>query len=146
MKFYNRNNELSLLQSTRKIAFSNHSQMTVLTGRRRVGKTKLMLKSCEGSPTVYLFVGRNNEAALSRQFAETASRELGVFMPQGIGSFIELFEQLMSIGRHQAFNLIIDEFQEFFYINESVYSGIHTDAPHLHGIQGAALWPHRQHH
>ena len=146
MKFYNRNNELELLGGTRRIAFSVHSQMTVLTGRRRVGKTKLMLKSCEGTPTVYLFVGRSNETALCRQFVETISRELGVFIPQGIGSFVELFEQLMSIGRHQAFNLVIDEFQEFFYINESVYSGIqdvwdrYKDITHVNFIASGSVY------
>ena len=52
MKFYDRKNELEWLERTRNIAFSNHSQMTVLTGRRRIGKTKLILKSCEASPTI----------------------------------------------------------------------------------------------
>lgn len=28
----------------------------------------------------------------------------------------------MGIGRNMSYNLIIDEFQEFFYINETVYS------------------------
>ena len=44
MKFYNREKELALLEKTRQIAFTQHSQMTVLTGRRRIGKTKLILK------------------------------------------------------------------------------------------------------
>ena len=61
MKFYNREKELALLEKTRQIAFTQHSQLTVLTGRRRIGKTKLILKSCEESPTVYLFVSRSNE-------------------------------------------------------------------------------------
>ena len=146
MKFYNRQNELSTLENTRQVAFSDHSQMTVLTGRRRVGKTKLMLHSCEGTPTVYLFVARSNEAALCRQFVETSARELSVFMPQGISSFVELFEQLMTIGRHQAFNLVIDEFQEFFYINESVYSGMqdvwdrYKDITHVNLIVSGSVY------
>nr|WP_321374169.1 hypothetical protein [uncultured Bacteroides sp.] len=41
MKFYNREQELELLLQTRDVAFNNHSQMTALTGRRRIGKTKL---------------------------------------------------------------------------------------------------------
>lgn len=146
MRFYNRKNELELLENTRNIAFSDHSQMTVLTGRRRVGKTKLMLKSCEGTPTVYLFVGRNNEAALCRQFSESIGRELGVFIPQGVKSFVDLFEQLMTIGCHQAFNLVIDEFQEFFYINESVYSGMqdvwdrYKDITHVNFIASGSVY------
>ena len=45
MKFYNREKELAALEKVRQIAFSNHSQMTVLTGRRRIGKTSLIFKS-----------------------------------------------------------------------------------------------------
>ena len=59
MKFYNREKELQRLNKTREVAFNNHSQMTVLTGRRRIGKTSLIFKSCEGTPTVYLFVSRS---------------------------------------------------------------------------------------
>ena len=54
MKFYNRDKELALLEKVRRVSFSVHSQMTVLTGRRRIGKTSLIFKSCENTPTVYL--------------------------------------------------------------------------------------------
>jgi AAA+ ATPase superfamily predicted ATPase len=30
----------------------------------------------------------------------------------------------MTVGRNLSFNLVIDEFQEFFYINPAIYSGI----------------------
>ena len=70
MRFYDRDKELKTLEETRKVAFSKASQMTVVTGRRRIGKTKLMLKSCEGTPTVYLFVSRSSESVLCRQFAQ----------------------------------------------------------------------------
>ena len=38
MKFYNREKELDMLERGRYAAFNLHSQMTVLTGRRRIGK------------------------------------------------------------------------------------------------------------
>ena len=41
MKFYNRDKELASLEKVRRVSFSVHSQMTVLTGRRRIGKTRL---------------------------------------------------------------------------------------------------------
>lgn len=114
MIFYDRKQELELLAQTRDVAFNSHSQMTVLTGRRRIGKTKLILKSCEDTPTVYLFVRRSNEAALCSLFAETASRSLNTYIPREITSFVSLFETLMTLGKNQSFNLVIDEFQEFF--------------------------------
>ena len=124
MKFYNREKELDWLGHTREIAFGNHSQMTMVTGRRRIGKTKLILKSCEGTPTVYLFIDRSNEAMLCGTCAREASEALGIYISPEITSFASLFETLMNIGRNKAFNLVIDEFQEFFYINPSVYSRI----------------------
>ncbi len=55
MKFYNREKELAMLREIRERSFENHSQFTVITGRRRIGKTKLMTLSCEGTPsnTIY---------------------------------------------------------------------------------------------
>ena len=112
MTFYNREQELSQLAQTREMAFNNYAQISALTGRRRIGKTKLILKSCEDSLTVYLFIRRSNEATLCAQFAETASRFLNTYISPEVTSFASLFETLMTIGKHSAFNLVIDEFQE----------------------------------
>ncbi|MCK9310859.1 MAG: ATP-binding protein [Bacteroidales bacterium] len=146
MKFYDREQELELLAQTREIAFTNHSQMSVLTGRRRIGKTKLILRSCEDSPTVYFFVRRSNEATLCSQFAETASRSLNTYISSEVTSFVSLFETLMSAGKNQSFNLVIDEFQEFFYINPSIYSGIqdvwdrYKDTTHVNFIASGSVY------
>ncbi len=122
MKFYNREEELKSLKEVRQLAFTDYSRFTVMTGRRRIGKTSLILKACEDTPTVYLFVSRSNEAMLCSKFAKTVNRSLGVFVPESVNSFADIFEMLMNFGRTMAFNLVIDEFQEFFYINPSVYS------------------------
>jgi len=146
MKFYNREQELGLLAQTRETAFNNHSQMSALTGRRRIGKTKLILKSCEDSQTVYLFVRRSNEATLCSQFAETASRSLNTYISSEVTSFVSLFETLMSTGKNLAFNLVIDEFQEFFYINPSIYSGMqdvwdrYKDTTHVNLIASGSVY------
>lgn len=102
-------------------SFSVHSQMTVLTGRRRIGKTSLVFKSCEGTPTVYLFVSRSNEADLCSGFTAEIRQSLNIYVPEFI-SFAELFRFLMDLGMRMKYNLIIDEFQEFYYINPVVYS------------------------
>lgn len=146
MKFYNREKELERLSQTREIAFSNHSQMTVLTGRRRIGKTKLILKSCEGTPTVYLFVSRSNETMLCSQFSQIASQSLNTFIPSQFVSFVEFFEMIMGLGESKKFNLVIDEFQEFFYINPSIYSGMqdiwdrYKDSTHVNLIASGSVY------
>jgi AAA+ ATPase superfamily predicted ATPase len=122
MEFYDRRKELEELARIRNLSFSNHSRMTVVTGRRRIGKTSLIMKSVEGLPTVYLFVGRKNEASLCSEFIPEIREALGVFVPDEIRTFRSLFQYLMQIAADKPFNLVIDEFQEFNNINESVYS------------------------
>lgn len=124
MKFYNREKELEALQKVREAAFSGHSKLTVLTGRRRIGKTSLIFKSCEATPTVYLFVKRSNEADLCAKFTETIVQALNVLIPGKISNFANLFEFIMDLGTRMKFNLVIDEFQEFYNINPSVYSSM----------------------
>jgi hypothetical protein len=146
MKFYDRKLELQQLADIRQIAFSNHSQMTVVTGRRRIGKTKLIMKSCEGSVTVYLFVSRNNEAALCGLFADELRRALGCYVPDGVQSFVQLFELIMVVGKSQSFNLVIDEIQEFYNINPAIFSGIqdvwdrYKDVSHVNFVASGSVY------
>ena len=122
MEFYDRTNELAELQRIQNLSFSDHSRLTVVTGRRRIGKTSLIMKSVEGLPTVYLFVGRKAEATLCSEFIPVISQSLDTFVPAEIRTFRSLFQYLMELASNKAFNLVIDEFQEFYNINESVYS------------------------
>ena len=122
MKFYNRTSELAELQRIQRLSLREGSRFTVLTGRRRIGKTSLIMKAVEGLPTVYLFVGRKNEATLCAEFIPIISQALDVFVPAEIQTFRSLFQYLMELAGQRPFNLVIDEFQEFYNINESVYS------------------------
>ena len=122
MKFYNRTSELAELQRIQSLSFNDHSRLTVVTGRRRIGKTSLIMKSVEGLPTVYLFVGRKNEATLCSEFIPVIAQSLDTFVPTEIRTFRSLFQYLMELASSKPFNLIIDEFQEFYNINASIYS------------------------
>lgn len=123
MEFYNRTKEIEELRRIQRRAFDSRSRMTVITGRRRIGKTSLALRATQGEhPTVYLFVSRKNEAALCNEFAGLISTALGCYVPPEIKSFKSLFQMLMELAKTRKFNLIIDEFQEFFNINQSVFS------------------------
>ncbi|GHV04321.1 ATPase [Spirochaetia bacterium] len=121
MQFYNRTREIEELSRIRELAFTDHSRMTVITGRRRIGKTSLIMKANEKTPTAYLFVGRKDEAAICGEFTEIISKALNTFIPEGIHRFQVLFQSLMELATRQPFTLVIDEFQEFLNINPSVY-------------------------
>ena len=55
MKFFDRENEIEYLRKERKLA-EKAARMTVVTGRRRVGKTQLIQKAFEDEPCIYLLV------------------------------------------------------------------------------------------
>ena len=122
MRFYNREEELKELKRIQQLAFEESSRMTVVTGRRRIGKTSLIMKAVEQTPTVYLFIGRKNEATLCEEFIPLIAQALQIFVPTEIRSFRNLFQYLMQLSTQRTFNLVIDEFQEFYTINESIFS------------------------
>lgn len=123
MKFYNRTKEIAELQRIKEMAYNDHSKLTVITGRRRIGKTSLILNALKDDLIVYLFVSRKSEADLCGSFCAEIERQLAVFVPK-MDSFIEVFRFLLEQAKNQKFTLVIDEFQEFININESIYSEI----------------------
>lgn len=124
MKFYDRTEEIAELKRIQHLSASNHSRLTVVTGRRRIGKTSLIRQAFKGKTTVYLFVSRDNESILVKRFSEEINRVLDIFIPDEISSFRNLFTILMQAGRTQQFNLVIDEFQEFNYVNSAILGHI----------------------
>lgn len=121
MRFYNREKEIDRLHEIQERSGQN-AQMTVITGRRRIGKTQLLLKATEGQPTLYFFVARKAENFLCQDFQQEINDKLGIPILGQITNFGKLFEFLMELSKQRSFNLIIDEFQEFYNIAPSVYS------------------------
>lgn len=123
MKFYNREKEISRLYEIKQASQYN-AQLTVVTGRRRIGKTQLILKATEleETPVLYFFVARKAENFLCQDFQQEIVAKLGIPIMGEVSSFAKQFEYLMILSQQRAFTLIIDEFQEFFRVAPSVYS------------------------
>lgn len=120
MKFYDRKKELALFADIYQMS-QKEAQMTVLVGRRRIGKTELALKCGHDRPLLYFFVARKSETMLCQDFKAEAERKLN--MPFGnYSSFAELFRKLLFISQSQPFTLILDEFQDWLRINPSIFS------------------------
>jgi AAA+ ATPase superfamily predicted ATPase len=123
MKFYNRKEELDILN--RNLEQSKRSScFTVMVGRRRVGKTSLLLESFKNEKHLYLFVSRKSEPMLCTQFQQNAGEALGIQIFGTITQFKDLFEQLLIFATKEHFTLIIDEFQEFDNVNSSIFGDI----------------------
>lgn len=121
MKFYDRDKEIARLKKIQQLSLK-HAQFTVLTGRRRIGKTQLLLNASAEQPTLYFFVARKAESFLCQDFIQEIKGKLKIPLLGEISSFGKLFEYLMVYSKEKPFNLIIDEFQEFFHIAPHVYS------------------------
>ena len=122
MKFYDREQEMEALRKIE--ALSAHDvQMTVITGRRRIGKTTLIKKAFTRIPFVYFFVGKKSETLLCGELVEiireSLGEELGVF-----SDFSRLLKAIMGISKHRNFTLVLDEFQNLSHTRGSIYSDI----------------------
>jgi AAA+ ATPase superfamily predicted ATPase len=121
MKFFDRHDEMAHLGNIFNIS-QKTAQFTVVTGRRRIGKTQLLLRATEGQVTLYFFVTRKAEPFLCQDFQQEIAEKLKIPLLGNITTFGKLFQYLMQISAERSFNLIIDEFQEFLNINTSIYS------------------------
>ena len=145
MKFYDRKEELSVLEDIL-VRSKSQSQFTLLSGRRRVGKTSLLLKAFENEPHLYLFVSRKSEVLLCREFQQAAEQSLGIQILGQADNFKDLFEQLLIYSRQQHFTLIIDEFQDFERVNKSIFSDIqdlwdrHKDKAQLNFVVSGSVY------
>ncbi len=134
MKFYDRKKELGILQSNWEQT-NEHGRMTVLIGRRRIGKTTLLTKSAEDEvqPYLYLYVSKDNERVLAEKFQEAAERALGLQIYGRIETFAQFFEHLLRYGEQNHFTLVFDEFQNFLKVNPAIPSHIQDLWDRYHG-------------
>jgi AAA+ ATPase superfamily predicted ATPase len=123
MKFYNREKEIRYFEEILENS-KNSAQMTLVVGRRRIGKTVLLKKVIENIPSVYLFVSRKSEILLCEEFVREIELALQIKVFGEIKTFKALFAYLMELSKSRRFTVVLDEFQEFFNINPSIYSDI----------------------
>ena len=118
---------------------ATYAQMTVISGRRRIGKTTLVKKIAQGKPMIYFFVGRKSESLLCAELADVIKSVLNVDLGE-FSSISRLFSVVMLLSKERNFTLVFDEFQNFKYANESIFSDIQNvwdtnkETSHIHLI------------
>ena len=122
MKFYSREKELSRLN--RLFAEGKvQAHLFVLSGRRRVGKTSLIRHFAENRRDfVYLFVSKKKPHLLLAEFSEILAEHIPILNSVSINSFDSLFTILFEEMSKQPLYIMIDEFQNFQQVDESVFS------------------------
>lgn len=121
MRFYDRETELEIM--TRNEEQSQRVGMfTVLTGRRRIGKTSLITKAMTDKDMAYLFVSKDSEQILCRRFQQTLKDSLGIEIYGTVTRIREIIEVLMKESVERHFTVFFDEFQNFQKVNPAIFS------------------------
>ena len=123
MKFYDREKELEILRKNWAKS-AEKSLFTVLIGRRRIGKTALLLKMEQEQNMLYLYVSKDNERVLVEKFQKAAEVTLGLRIFGKLETFAQFFEQIMEYGKEHHFTIVFDEFQNFLKVNPAIPSHI----------------------
>ncbi len=106
--------------------------MTVVTGRRRVGKTQLIQHAMGDEPYLYFLVTRRAETDQCTDFMEKAKEVLPISL-YGTGiRFGTLFKALMEESCRRPFTLVIDELQEFWKVDEGIFGDIQEQWDRYH--------------
>lgn len=121
MRFFDREKETETLRKIEELSHEN-AQFTVITGRRRVGKTWLVTHTYDAQNMLYFFVGRKAEAELCKGFVKEIEQKLHIPMLGTAEKFAEIFEFLMRYSQNHPLTLFIDEFQDFQRVNKSIFS------------------------
>ena len=145
MKFYDRQREIGILADIAAKA-RRTAQFTVITGRRRIGKTSLVRKAFEGKTYLHFIAARKSEAELCEIFQAEISAKLGVPLLGECRRFADVFRFVMDYAKKRTVTLFIDEFQEFFRVNPAIYGDIqgiwdlNKDAAKINLIVGGSVY------
>ena len=122
MKFYGRVQESARLQDYLPSLEKKKSEIVVVAGRRRIGKTRLILEATKSAKRVYFFVTKKKIDELLLDWQQMISQELGYHSLGRFSSFEQFLTALFELSLTTPLVVIFDEFQNFFYSKKEVYS------------------------
>ncbi len=122
MNFEDRTQEIKILKEILALSKKN-AQFTVIVGRRRIGKTRLLQHVFQDN-LVYWFVSRKDAVLLASEFNEQLRSNFNLPLISTNPTLEQVFETAFLLSTSQHFTLIVDEFQNFKYIDPSFFSNL----------------------
>lgn len=119
-KFYNRRQELKLLDDHYALAKGNLIT-EVIIGRRRIGKTELIKKYITDKNALYFYVTKKSSQILLDDFTAILKSQFN-FVPEKIVRWEDFFNIIFNLSVKERIIVIFDEFQNFYHVDQSVYS------------------------
>jgi len=118
MEFCDREGELRELERVWSLC-DKSMHFTVISGRRRVGKTELVKQFCKNRENLYFFVGRKKPSLLLEELSSVARGKIERF-PTFV-KFDEFLEFLLSNVKEKTV-IFFDEFQNFKYVDGGIFT------------------------
>lgn len=128
MKFYGRVQETEALRSELRLSLT-HSRLAVITGRRRVGKTKLILKVAgeSGRPMLYFLCRRKyGQQELAEVWMDEIRRIFDLGEDEGPRrlTLANVVKFVMKLSQTKPCVLILDECQELDYVAPTFWADL----------------------
>ncbi len=127
-RFYGRERELGLLKQLQSdVREKGMSRFVVVTGRRRIGKTRLIdeaIHSNPAMPRIYLYVA----SQLAKSNLSDLGREIQVALdipyPIALTGYKDALRLIFEESEKRPITLILDEFQNFETVDPSVFDSL----------------------
>ena len=127
MKFYGRTEEIELLRKARETSLK-FSQFTVVTGRRRVGKTEIIKQALNdgNGDFVYLLITKQAEKTLCQDLQRDIESSVHgrVRIHGQCSRVIDIVKELFVEAERGPLTVVIDELQEMDKVNPSFFGAL----------------------
>ena len=127
MKFFGRKEEIAELRKSRELSH-RFAQFTVITGRRRVGKTELIKEALRDGTDdfVYLLITRQTEKTMCSDLQKSVVEAIGhrLVIHGECSRLSELVAEIFKAAEEKPLTLVIDELQEMDRINPSFFGAL----------------------
>ncbi len=120
-QFFDREEELGFFEKHYR---TGTAELVILYGRRRVGKTELVLNFSRDKPHIYFLADRRPELQLIQELKLSMSRYLNneSFAKLAVTDWVELFEEFTKWNKNKHAVIAIDEFPVLIESNPAITS------------------------
>ncbi|MCL4417223.1 MAG: ATP-binding protein [Actinobacteria bacterium] len=121
MKFYGREKELALMQHFFTTVKNKGSRILVITGRRRIGKTRLVLESAKNKDYLYFFTKKKKINEIISEWSNEIKNKYGEVFYGNFVFFEDFLKFLFDFSKKKPIILIFDEVQNLLYSDPSAF-------------------------
>ena len=106
-------------EALEKIYDNDSAELVIIYGRRRLGKTTLVLEFLKGKEGVYLYTPRGDINRIINYYADSMVKQLGIKLIGRITNFKEFLDAIYEVSSKRKVVVIIDEFQRLHEADET---------------------------